>query len=83
MMLEAARRQYLPARAMIHAWFDPHGREVGLNWLFEAASWGSICAGQVLRRRSLEDYEAAREEFHGRGQCSYQYQYNMFNTERY
>lgn len=73
MMLEAARRQYLPARAMVHAWFDANEREigvheeVGLNWLFEATLWGSTCAGKVLQRKSLDDYLAAREEFHDRG----------------
>jgi len=78
---EAARRNYLPAQAIVHVWHAAHSREVGidedtqLDWLYNACLWGSVHAAPVLRRKNPSVYGDARKEFHARGGYN-QYFYN-------
>ena len=69
---EAARRNYLPAQAIVHVWHAAHSREVEideetqLDWLYNACLWKQITRTPVLRRKNLTVYEDARKEFHAR-----------------
>ena len=85
-MLEAARKGYPPAQAILHVWHAAHSQmvdvdeETQLDWLYNACLWGSIHAAPVLRLKSPSDYEAARQEFHARGGYN-QYFYNNQSPE--
>lgn len=80
-ILEAARKGYLPAHAILHVWHAAHSREVDidedtqLDWLYNACLWGSVHAAPILWRKSPRVYEDARKEFHARGGYN-QYLYN-------
>ncbi|KAA8900914.1 hypothetical protein FN846DRAFT_957648 [Sphaerosporella brunnea] len=71
--IEAARADYLPAQAVLHAWHFAHDRQVDvdehvqLNWLYKAVVWGSWTAGSMLREMDPDLYREARSEFHSRG----------------
>lgn len=71
--LESARKGYCPAQAVVTAWFIaakepmPVSEETQLDWLFEAAAWGSAVASTCLRRLDLEQFAEARMQFHRSG----------------
>lgn len=73
LVVEAAKKGYLPAQAIFAAWHVTNGRsvpvpiETQLDWLYEATSWGSFYAGNSLRRLSQIDHESARTAFHRKG----------------
>ncbi|KIM82919.1 hypothetical protein PILCRDRAFT_88233 [Piloderma croceum F 1598] len=72
-ILEAARKDYLPAQAILHVWYAAHSQavdideETQLDWLYNACLWGSVYAGPVLQQKSPSDYENVCKEFHMRG----------------
>jgi TPR repeat protein len=72
-LLESAKRGFLPAQAILHAWHTSQLRpldvdeETQLDWLYNACIWGSVHATPILQRKSRLDYEAARKGFHDRG----------------
>ena len=72
-IVEAAKRDYLPAKAVFYTWYDAHSKEcpvdaeLQLDWLYDAAVWGSTFANEVLQLKSPSDCIAARKMFHHRG----------------
>lgn len=69
----SARKGYLPAQASVVAFHVALGREKELDheekidWLFEAAAWGSYIATECLARISLDHFYDARKAFHRAG----------------
>lgn len=72
-VLKSAKKGYLPARAVFHAWHEaqkasiPVSMETQVDWLYEAAVWGSFYAKKCLERLDKKELSFAREEFHYRG----------------
>jgi hypothetical protein len=72
-VVEAAKRGYLPAKAVCRTWYDAHSKdcpvdvESQLDWLYDATVWGSTIASDVLQIKSPSDYLSARKIFHQRG----------------
>jgi len=70
---EAARRGYLPAKAVFYPWHIAHSQtiaeddETQLDWLYDASIWGSVYAAQVLQHKNRAEHEGARQMFHRRG----------------
>ncbi|KAF8535131.1 hypothetical protein BDD12DRAFT_912978 [Trichophaea hybrida] len=71
--VNAAKADYLPAQAVVHAWHVAHGKqltvdhELQLDWLYEAVAWGSWTAGHTLQLMDQDLYKQARLDFHARG----------------
>lgn len=71
--VKSAQRGYLPAQAAVTAWSEalqkqlPISKDMQIDWLFEAAAWGSYAASTCLRRIERGEYLEARVQFHRSG----------------
>jgi hypothetical protein len=71
--VNAAKADYLPAQAVVHAWHVAHDiqltvdHEQQLDWLYEAVAWGSWTAAHTLQLMDKDLYKQARLDFHARG----------------
>jgi hypothetical protein len=72
-VLKSAQKGYLPAQAVITAWYQGLGKQIPVSkdaefdWLFEATAWGSFTASSCLRRLDSDLWAEAREHFHRSG----------------
>jgi hypothetical protein len=81
-VLKAASKGYLPARAIFYVWHKANRTDIPIDlmtqvdWLYEAATWGSSYAARSLEQLDPEELLLARREFHARGG------YNQFFYDR-